>query len=33
MALQFKEGYYDNKVIVSEAAASRPDFCNKYYRR
>lgn len=33
MAIEFSEGYYDNPVILSKAAVSRPDFCNKYYRR
>lgn len=33
MAIQFSEGYYENPVIVSKAAESRPDFSNKYYRR
>ena len=33
MSIEFSEGYYDNPVILSKAAVSRPDFCNKYYRR
>lgn len=33
MATQFSEGYYENPVIVSSSAISRPDFCDKYYRR
>lgn len=33
MATQFSEGYYENPVIISTSAVSRPDFCNKYYRR
>lgn len=32
-ALQFREGYYYDPVIISDKAVSRPDFSNKYYRR